>query len=106
MTTDMQVHLLKQVLENLRFPDRLEAHPWVNSLTVKEAAAHDRSLAEKSPGTQLVLTIGLLFRQMMPSSPPQQTGKRLDTRWGRFGILAAAVFRAAAVRQAVSAFAS
>ena len=91
MPVDAQLDLLKQILENLRFPDRLDAHPWVNSLTVREAVARDASLAGKSPGAQLALTLGKLFRQMLPITPPQG-GKRLDTRWGRFGILAANYF--------------
>ena len=91
MQADAQLDLLKQILENLRFPDRLDAHPWVNSLTVREAVARDAALAGKSSGTQLALTLGKLFRQMMPATSPQN-GKRLDTRWGRFGILAANYF--------------
>ena len=91
MQVDAQLDLLKQILKNLRFPDRLNAHPWVNSLTVRETVAQDASLTGKSPGAQLVLTLGKLFRQMLPATPPQD-GKRLDTRWGRFGILAANYF--------------
>jgi len=91
MQADAQLDLLKQILKNLHFPDRLDAHPWVNSLTVREAIARDASLARKSPGAQLALTVGELFRQMLPATPPQD-GKRLDTRWGRFGILAANYF--------------
>ena len=91
MQVDAQLDLLKQILKNLRFPDRLNAHPWVNSLTVRETVAQDASLTGKNPGAQLVLTLGKLFRQMLPATPPQD-GKRLDTRWGRFGILAANYF--------------
>jgi hypothetical protein len=91
MPADAQLNLLKQILKNLRFPDRLDAHPWVSSLTVQEAVAQDPVLWGKGPGTQLALTMGKLFRQMIPATPPQG-GKRLDTRWGRFGILAANYF--------------
>ena len=46
---------------------------------------------EKSPGHRLVIAIGKIFPQMMPSTPPRH-GKRLDTRWGEFGILASQYF--------------
>ena len=82
---------LKQILENLRTPERLDSHPWVESLTVREAVEQNPALASKSPGAQLALALGELFRQMLPATPPQD-GKRLDTRWGRFGILAANYF--------------
>ncbi len=49
-------------------------------------------LAGKSPGVQLGLALTDLFRQTMPPTPPHQDGKRLDTRWGRFGLLAASYF--------------
>ena len=92
MQADAELDLLRQILKNLRFPDRLDAHPWVNSLTVREAVARGCLFdAERVPGAQLALTVGELFRQMMPATPPQE-GKRLDTRWGRFGILAANYF--------------
>jgi hypothetical protein len=48
-------------------------------------------LLDKSPGQRLVFAISRLFTQMMPTSPPRR-GKRLDTRWGEFGILAAEYF--------------
>ena len=83
---------LRKIAENFSHPERLNRHPWVHSLTVQDAVAHDPALSEKSPGTQLISTIVKLFRQLMPSTPPQQDGKRLDTRWGRFGILAANYF--------------
>ncbi len=89
--TGSSIDLLKRILENLRSPDRLDTHPWVDSLTVRESTARDPALAGRSPGARLVVATGELFRQLMPSTPPQQ-GKRLDTRWGRFGILAANYF--------------
>ena len=84
--------LLKHILENLRTPERLDSHPWIDSLTVQEAVAADPGLSRKNPGTRLVMAIANLFRQMLPATPPQKSGKRLDTRWGRFGILAANYF--------------
>ena len=91
MQSNEQLGLLKQILQNLRFPDRLDSHPWAKSLTVREAVERDPSLTEKNPGTQLIMTVGKLFRQLMPTTPPQDR-KRLDTRWGHFGILAANYF--------------
>ena len=82
---------LKTILDQIRMPEQLDKHPWANSLTVQDAVEHDPRLADKSPGSQLLFTLSSLFRQMMPATPPH-AGKRLDTRWGRFGILAADYF--------------
>jgi hypothetical protein len=89
--TKQQVEQLKFILENIRSPERLDDHPWTSSLAVQEKVSRDSSLVNKGPGLQLVMTLANLFRQMMPNTPPQ-SGKRLDTRWGRFGILAANYF--------------
>lgn len=70
-----RVELLKSALTNLRETDLLNDHPWATSIS-------GRDLAE--------LIIGV-FRNMMPPGPPR-AGKRLDTRWGVFGILAAQYF--------------
>ena len=86
-----QIELLRSILENILRPDRLDSHPWTKSLIVQQAAADMPALQEKSPGQQLVLTIGKLFTQMQPPTAPRH-GKRLDTRWGEFGILAAQYF--------------
>lgn len=83
--------LLRQVLENLKTPDRLDGHPWAESLTVQEYVGGHEEVAGQGAGTQLALTMGGLFGELMPVTPPQD-GKRLDTRWGRFGILAANYF--------------
>jgi hypothetical protein len=45
----------------------------------------------KSSGQQLTATLIKLFRQSMPTTKPKH-GKRLDTTWGQFGILAAQYF--------------
>ena len=47
--------------------------------------------ADKRPGQRLVLAVSKLFAQMMPSTPVKR-GKRLDSRWAEFGILAALYF--------------
>lgn len=82
---------LKFILENLRSPEALENHPWAKSSVVQSEVANDPALQQKSPGQQLVLTLVKLFRQLMPSTMPKR-GKRLDTNWGQFGILAAQYF--------------
>ncbi len=82
---------LKFILSRIRTPRRLDDHPWAKSLTVREAVKASPSLKDKSPGVQLTHALAELFRQTMPPTPPQG-GKRLDTRWGRFGILAANYF--------------
>ncbi len=89
----MSIHIesLKFILGNIHNPERLDAHPWTRGLIIQDAVANMLELIHKSPGQQLVTTIGRLFLQMMPSTPPKR-GKRLDTRWGEFGILAAQYF--------------
>lgn len=82
---------LKFILENLRSPEALENHPWAKSSVVQSEVANDLALQQKSAGQQLVLTLVKLFRQLMPSTMPKR-GKRLDTNWGQFGILAAQYF--------------
>ncbi len=48
-------------------------------------------LETHSPGFQLLNTLNALFIETMPSIPPRR-GKRLDTNWGQFGILASLYF--------------
>lgn len=82
---------IKQILENIHFPERLDTHPWVNFRFVQESIAETPELAQKSPGYQLINAVSKQFLKMVPNTPPRQ-GKRLDTRWGKFGILAAQYF--------------
>jgi hypothetical protein len=82
---------LKSILDNLRYPQQLDDHPWTMSLQVVQATRMDADLAAKSPGYQLVMVVSRLFCRMMPSTPPRK-GKRLDTSWCQFGILAAEYF--------------
>jgi hypothetical protein len=77
---------LKYILENSLHPERLDSHPWAASPIVQEVNGDSAS-----PGRRLVLAVSRLFAQTMPSTPPKR-GKRLDTRWGEFGILAAQYF--------------
>jgi hypothetical protein len=92
MSSDREpLESLKNILENSFDPRRLDSHPWASSLIVQEAVADDPHAQEKTPGQRLVGAIGKLFIRMMPSTPLRH-GKRLDTRWGEFGILAAQYF--------------
>lgn len=82
------IELLKDILVHLRTPDALNNHPWAIR---QNAAAQQLHLTDKSAGEQLVDLVTDVFRKMMPPHPPRK-GKRLDTRWGIFGILAAQHF--------------
>jgi hypothetical protein len=82
---------LKQILRHARQPDLLNDHPWTQSLIVQEALANDPRLAQASPGQQLIGALAGLFKQLQPANPPR-AGKRLDPRWGEFGLLAALYF--------------
>lgn len=80
------IDALKEVLEDLRELRDLDLHPWAaRKLTV------DPAHASQSPGRRLILSLTHLFREMKPPMPPKR-GKRLDTRWGEFGLLAAYYF--------------
>ena len=81
------VDLIKSILANLRDPDALNDHPWAVSMS----GAKQRESNTHQPGEQLVGDVTAIFRKMMPPNPPH-TGKRLDTRWGAFGILASQYF--------------
>lgn len=72
--------LLKDVVSNLRTPSSLDSHPWAKPAS-----------AAGTPGELLIREVVDTFRATLPPNPPRQ-GKRLDTRWGVFGILAAQYF--------------
>ena len=74
--------LLKLILTHLQEPWLLNEHPW---------AARFGNKNDDSTGAQLAAFVSKVFRRMVPSSQPQQ-GKRLDTRWGVFGLLASMYF--------------
>jgi hypothetical protein len=78
----------KYILENLHDPERLKNHPWVMSAFTKEYLSIHPEARELSPGRQLAAAFANLFAESMPASPPRQ-GKRLDSRWGEYGLLAA-----------------
>jgi hypothetical protein len=89
MTTETE--LLKSILENIHHPERLDEHPWVSRCFVTDAVQRNQALQGERPGRQLVAALADLFPRTMPSVPPRR-GKRLDTRWGEFGLLAALYF--------------
>lgn len=85
------INELKDILDDLGSPDRLDNHRWARSLTVDQFVAEDPTLQRMGRGYQLLAVLSKLFREMMPSVPPRR-GKRLDTQWGQFGLLAALYF--------------
>jgi hypothetical protein len=92
MTLDgNQLETLKTILENSLKPQSLDAHPWAMSLIVLASSKDSSRVQDKSSGRELVIAIEKIFAQMMPRTAPRR-GKRLDTRWGEFGILAAMYF--------------
>lgn len=82
---------LKTILKHIAQPQKLNQHPWTKSLVVAQVGKAMPEVLKKTPGQQLVLAIADLFGEMMPGTAPRR-GKRLDTRWGEFGILAARYF--------------
>jgi Protein of unknown function (DUF4012) len=91
LTSHSEAEILRNILENIHSPERLDCHPWVSRLFVKDAVERNPHLRQQSPGRQLVASLSELFSGIMPSTPPRR-GKRLDTHWGEFGILAALYF--------------
>src|SRR4029079_6731543 len=78
------IDLLKQILEHLHEPWALDSHPWAKSHLAQSAEG-------VRPSEKLAQDIRQVFRETMPGVPPRR-GKRLDTRWGEFGLLAAQYF--------------
>ena len=89
--THVDAEALRAILENIHHPEMLDSHPWVSRFFVKEAVARRSELGRQSPGAQLVGALTDFFARTVPSAPPRR-GKRLDTRWGEFGLLAAQYF--------------
>ncbi len=84
--SNQSVEYLKTIVENLRDPQVLDSHPWAES-----RLADDPAHASQTAGRRLIAAVTRLFREMKPPMPPRR-GKRLDTRWGEFGLLAAYYF--------------
>jgi len=79
-----EIEQLRAILDHLRNPWDLDEHPWAESLLIREQQG-------ASPGEKLARAVRRIFRELMPAHPPRK-GKRLDTRWGAFGILASQYF--------------
>ena len=91
METELSLNLLKEVLENLEEPEKLNNHPWTNKFFVTEACMQNPALLGSSSGKLLVEAITLVFQKLQPVMPPRR-GLRLDTRWGVFGLMASQYF--------------
>jgi hypothetical protein len=83
--------ILKNILDNIHHPEVLDGHPWVSRLFVQDALERNGQLRKERPGRQLIAALCELFPKTMPNTPPRR-GKRLDTHWGEFGILASLYF--------------
>src|SRR5689334_6211577 len=90
-TKQSDADILKHILENIQYPWRLDEHPWAQRAFVKDAVERNPALQQEGPGSHLIAALGELFLRTMPSTPPRR-GKRLDTQWGQFGMLAALYF--------------
>lgn len=82
---------LRNILDHVRTPELLDAHPWTSRPFVRDAVERNQHLQSERPGQQLIAALAELFSETRPSTPPRR-GKRLDTRWGEFGLLAALYF--------------
>ena len=91
MTLEFTFQELNLILDHLASPEQLNNHPWTQCEAVKAMVENDPGIQQKSPGYQLAITLCQTFRKMMPSTLPKH-GKRLDTNWCTFGLLAAQYF--------------
>ena len=82
---------LKSILKNIHSPELLDDHPWTRSLFAGQAGSHHAYPGQNSPGHMLATALAEIFATMQPAVPPRH-GKRLDPRWGEFGLLAAMYF--------------
>lgn len=85
------VESLKAILEQFDDPSALDSHPWADAAFVQEYATRNPKWREASRGRQLAHALEEVFANTRPSTPPRR-GKRLDTSWGEFGLLAALYF--------------
>lgn len=83
--------LVRSILENLRTPERLDDHPWGDHQFVRAYVLSHPAVSERGAGYQLAAAVADGFRKTIPGTAPRR-GKRLDTQWGEFGILAAQYF--------------
>src|SRR5690349_19253396 len=90
-TSPSETETLKNILENIHQPGLLDQHPWVGRVFVEDTVERNPHLQNEGPGQKLVAALGELFLRTMPGTPPRR-GKRLDTQWGEFGMLAALYF--------------
>lgn len=86
MEPDQNIIYLKEILDNLSRPEKLNNHPWLSSRFAIEFSGTNRP-----SGAQLVEAVTNIFMKIRPAMPPRR-GLRLDTRWGEFGLLAALYF--------------
>ncbi|GAB4501774.1 MAG: hypothetical protein Fur0035_13180 [Anaerolineales bacterium] len=91
MQTIFTPDLLKNAVENLRDPQRLDSHPWAESAFARDYARRHPESQSLTAGARLAAALNELFAAWQPARPPRR-GKRLDTRWGEFGLLAAQYF--------------
>ena len=85
------VESLKTILERFGDTDGLDSHAWADAAFVREFVARNPQWEGVNRGRQLAHAIEAVFASTRPSAPPRR-GKRLDTSWGEFGLLAAMYF--------------
>ncbi len=91
MEPDQNLILLKEILDNLAKPEKLNNHPWTKNHFIAEACKQNPILDSLPPGSRLIEAVAQVFQRLQPGRPPRR-GLRLDTRWGEFGLLASQYF--------------
>lgn len=81
---------VREILAHGKDAYKLADHPWAHSLLVADFKSRTGKDGNNS-GYLLLEALAELFKGMLPSTPPRR-GKRLDTSWGQFGMLAAMYF--------------
>ncbi len=88
-----QKEILRNIISSVNAPEDLSLHDWVQTYVVQEYAkgiAGDEQAIDD--GVLLLRAIQNIYEGLMPSTPPV-IGKRVFTKWGEFGILAARYFK-------------
>jgi len=87
-----EINQLREILDHIKSPDMLDEHPWAFSILTRDMVDGMPALQKASPGMRLIAAVSRVFADSLPALPPKKGGKRLDSRWGEFGILAAMYF--------------
>lgn len=86
------INHLREILDHMTSPEMLDEHPWACSILTRDVVEATPALQKAGPGMRLIEAVSRVFADSLPALPPKKGGKRLDSHWGEFGIMAAMYF--------------